>query len=225
MMTGENREPFVFFTRHNLTYLTGRKARNLEELAAGIREVPSSSIYHHTHHFLQQHEVLSPVPPNDFAYWITNVLGERILGEQVASIDLMEFRRLRHLRGRIVEVIESSLRDDPRPGRVVPRGLEFHFMKAQTFVFPTRCSARDLKEFRASLEKVSPMSLYYHMFEWRLRDEHPAGDFSLWLSEALGENSLAEKLTRIDPYTQTLDNLRRTLLRMIDDRLEERARA
>lgn len=220
-MTREAKEPFVFYTRHNLTYLTGRKARTLRELADGIREAPSSSIYHHTHHFLQQHEVLSPVPPNDFAYWITNALGDRLLGERVASIDLMEFDRLRHLRARILEVIEAALAEEGRPGLSAPSGLEFHFMKAQTFVFPTHCRARTLAEFRDCLQKVSPMSIYFHMFEWRLRGEHPSGDFSNWLSSSLGEDALAQRIAAVDPYTQTIDNLRRRLVRMVEERIAE----
>ena len=58
---------------HPLVYLIGRKAKNLEELRAGVAAVPDSSLYFHTHHELHQHEVLSPEPPNDFAFWVKNV--------------------------------------------------------------------------------------------------------------------------------------------------------
>ena len=39
-----------------------------------------------------QHQYLSPEPPNDFAYWVSNVLQEDRLGEQLAAIDLIQFR-------------------------------------------------------------------------------------------------------------------------------------
>ncbi len=68
--------PFLFSTRINLIELTGLKARNLQELLEVLKSAPSSIIYHHTHHFLKQHQALSPEPPNDFSYWVTTVLKE-----------------------------------------------------------------------------------------------------------------------------------------------------
>src|SRR3972149_6992006 len=101
------KEPFNFYTRLHLTELTGLRARTLEQLADLIREVPDSSIYHHTHRFLQQHQYLSPEPPNDFAYWVTEVLGEDELGEQLSSIDTIQFYTIRSLREKIIETIEA----------------------------------------------------------------------------------------------------------------------
>jgi len=83
---------FEFFTRLHLTQLLGLKAFNLPELLHYIRTVPRSSIYHHTHRFLQQHIYLSPEPPNDFAYWIMEDLGDERLREKLASIDTMQDR-------------------------------------------------------------------------------------------------------------------------------------
>ncbi len=61
--------PFQFYTRLQLSELTGLKASTLPELLTHIRAVPTSCIYYHTHRYLQQHQYLSPEPPNDFAYW------------------------------------------------------------------------------------------------------------------------------------------------------------
>jgi hypothetical protein len=93
----------------SLTLLTNRRARNVAELLGHVREVPGSSIYFHTHHFLIQHHYLSPEPPNDFAYWVSNVLGEDRLGEQLAAIDIIQFRKLAVLRERIIAVMEVFL--------------------------------------------------------------------------------------------------------------------
>jgi len=68
--------PFQFWTRLTLTKLTGRRAADLAELVEHLRAVPLSVVFHHTHHFLVQHQYLSPEPPNDFAFWVTNVLQE-----------------------------------------------------------------------------------------------------------------------------------------------------
>src|SRR5271169_5801016 len=102
-------QPFHFLTSLNLTLLTNRRARDLAELLEHVRTVPGSVIYYHTHHFLVQHQYLSPEPPNDFAYWITNVLQEERLGEQLAAIDLIQFHTMRELRERIIAPIDTYL--------------------------------------------------------------------------------------------------------------------
>jgi len=214
-------EPFHFYTRQNLTYLTGRKARNLQELLDGIREAPSATIYHHTHHYLQQHEFLSPEPPNDFAYWITNVLQNDVLGERIASIDLRQYFRLHDIKSKIINVIEDAIQKGSDQTCTVPAGEEFHFMKSQTFVFPTKYIAHNLTEFRECLQSVTIFSIYYHMFESRLRLQQEFCDFSYWLSNTLGEEQLAKEVMKLDPYTRTLENLRQALVRLVAKRLDE----
>src|SRR3989338_7521828 len=97
----EGPNPFRFYTRLHLRELTGLKAKNLRELLSHIKTVPGSVIYHHTHHFLQQHQYLSPEPPNDFAYLVTEALNEAKLGERLASINTCEFSSIRALRDKI----------------------------------------------------------------------------------------------------------------------------
>lgn len=213
--------PFIFFTRQNLTYLTGKKAKNLKELLDGIKEAPSSSIYYHTHHYLQQHEYLSPEPPNDFAYWVKNMYQDNILAERLASMDLRMYKRLRDIRSRAIEVIQETIDSDGFTDRNVPKGMEFHFMKAQTFIFPTKIQARNLSEFKESLSKVSLNSIYFHMFESRLRLESDLCDFSIWLRDSLGEDKLAKEFSSLDPYTHTLDRLRSKIISLINKRLKE----
>src|SRR5262245_54625073 len=89
-----------------------------------LRHVPPSVVFHHTHHFLVQHQHLSPEPPNDFAFWVTNVLQEDQLGERLAAIDTIQFPGLKQLRDRIVAVIEAYL-DGRRQLRTAPPGEEF----------------------------------------------------------------------------------------------------
>jgi hypothetical protein len=219
-MISVKKEPFRFYTRQNIIYLLGIKAKNLEELINGIKEVPTMSIYHHTHHYLEMHEYLSPEPPNDFAYWITNILLDKIIGEEVASIDLRQFATIEEMRFRLIEVIESYLQaNDKMVLRYAPRGQEFHFMSARTFVFPTKHTAVDLKQFLKYLKKVSLQSIYYHVFEAGLEKKIP--DFATWLSLPLNEMELAREFRSLDPYTQTLENLRQTLIKLVENRMKE----
>ena len=97
-------EPFKFYSMVHLKELTGLKAHNLTELAAILKKVPDSVVYYHTHHFLEEHQYLVPEPANDFALWVTDVLGDEALGERLASIDTFGFPTVGALRSRILHV-------------------------------------------------------------------------------------------------------------------------
>jgi len=210
-------EPFVFYTRLHLTELTGLKAATLEQLIILLKEVPGSCIYHHTHRFLQQHQYLSPEPPNDFAYWVDQMLGENELAEKLASIDTIQFTRIGDLRQSIISTIEEYLKDNPSAKlRFAENEEEFFFLKSISFILPTPYAAYDLREFADILNKVTIDSIYFHIFEARLRLGKDSNDFSSWLEKSLGEKKLADEILLLDPYTYTLDKLRKTLVRLVE---------
>ena len=163
-----------------------------------------------THKFLQQHHYLSPEPPNDFAYWVSNVLNESRLGEELSSIDIIQFHKISELRNRFTTIISNSRsRDVP-----APEGEEFYFMASQTFVLELPHTAGTLKEFADCLRNISIHSIYYHIFDARLRLERPENDFSVWFRR-MGYESLANDVRRLDPYTLTLEGLRRRIIQLI----------
>jgi len=207
-------DPFRFLTRFNLTVLLGRQAKNARELLEGIKEVPGSSIYYHTHRFIQQHHYLSPEPPNDFAFWATNALSRDALGEALASVDTVKFHKIESLRESFVTILESFLLDENGRGGDCQEGEEFHFMSCRTFILPTRHVAKDLREFRTILRNVGVSSLYYHIFEAGLRFDKAGNDFSHWF-EAIGEKDLARAVSRLDPYTMTLEGLRTKIIHQV----------
>lgn len=214
------KEPFTFYTRLHLTELTGLRASTPGQLLELIRQVPDSCIYHHTHRFLLQHQYLSPEPPNDFAYWVTEVLGEDELGERLASIDTIQFRSIESLRQEIITTIDTYLRDNPwAKTRFAKEEEAFHFVKSVSFVIPTNYSVYDLKEFTEALRKVTVESIYFHVFEARLRLQETTHDFSNWIETSLGDKELAKKISGFDPYTHTLEDLRNMLIGIIETRI------
>ena len=215
-------DPAVFRFRsvQNLTLLTGKRARDLAQMVENLRTVPGSVIYHHTHHYLEQHQHLSPEPPNDFAYWTTNVLLEQRLGEELAAIDVLRFSTIHDLRDALVDTIQRYL-DAAENVRVAPPGQEFHFMRSVSFVLPTDVRATNLEEFRNALRRVSLSSIAYHMFDARLRLDHTDNDFSRWIEFGLGERELADALRNVDPYTHTEEGLRQRMIVLINRRLEQ----
>ncbi len=206
-------QPFYFYTRFNLVRLIGLKAVNLLELIQGIKTVPASSIYYHTHKFLEQHHSLSPEPPNDFAYWINNILQFKDMGEALASIDIIQFKDLESLRLEFIKILESYI-DDKRYASPCPKNMEFHFIGCTTFNIKTPYVANNITEFLAILEKISINALYYHMFEARLRLHRNENDFSAWF-KSIKQKQIAEKISSLDPYTITLDGLRKKIMGII----------
>lgn len=87
-------------------------------------------------------------------------------------------------------------------------------MACRTFVLPTAHVARDLKEFAEVLSKISVNSLYFHVFDAKMRLKSGENDFSRWFRD-LGKLSLAEETKRLDPYSFTLDGLRQRIVTLV----------
>jgi len=213
------KEPFRFQSRTYIKELTGLKAKNLRELVDTLKKVPDSVIYYHTHRFLEEHHYLIPEPSNDFAVWINDILGEEVLGERLASVNTFEFPSLGAIRERIVVIIEEHLAGKSNSREAMP-GREFCFMKSVSVVISTPFVAHDLREFVESLHKISLGSLYFHVFESRLRLGRGLNDFTIWLQDSLEESELGEEIARLDPYTYTLEGLRSAFIQLIEKRIK-----
>lgn len=213
-------KPFRFYTRLHLQEITGLKAATLKEMLDILKKVPGAVIYHHTHHFLQQHQYLSPEPPNDFAYWVGNILGERQLAEELASIDTLRFNTVRLLREKIISTIKAHLKKYKR-SRSALAGQEFYFIKSISFILPLPYQVWTLKEFVKILENISIHSLYFHIFEARLRLGKEKNDFSNWIETNLADKKLAQDIARLDPYTHTMEGLRQSLAGLIQKRINK----
>ncbi len=211
-------EPFQFSTRLHLKELTGLSASNLSQLSGGLQEVPDAVVYYHTHSFVEEYQFLTPEPTNDFALWVQDALGYDVLAERLASIDTFEFPTIGALRQRIIGVIQDFLAQTSDE-REAPSGHEFHFVKSISVVLPTAYVAHNLHEFVAILRRISIGSLYFHVFEAKLRLQRGTNDFSLWLEDCLGEKQLAEQINRLDPYNYTMENLREIIIQLCERRL------
>lgn len=217
------KEPFRFHSRSHMKELTGLKARNLRELADMLKVVPDSVIYFHTHHFLEAHHYLTPQPTNDLAMWVDEALGDEVLAERLASVDTFQFSSLQALRERHVSIIEEYIAQCGSLREAMPGG-EFHFVKSVSVIMPAPYEATDIREFIEALRKLSPGSLYYHIFESRLRLGRGLNDFSAWLADSLDEPELAGKVARLDPYTHSLEGLRGALIQLMEKETGEASR-
>ncbi|MCI0472532.1 MAG: DUF5752 family protein [Ignavibacteria bacterium] len=207
-----NNIPFKFYSIYTLPVLLGKKARNVYELMDGIKTVPPESIYYHTHKFLKQHHYLIPEPPNDFAYWTRNVLMQPELGEQLASVNIVEFDNLEVLRNKFTDILENH--DRTAYGINSSDGMEFRFMSCKSFLFRTKYEANNLKEFLEIIRKIDISTFYINVFYSRLKDDMKGNNFAAWF-EMTGQHALSEKINRIDPYTLTLEGLRKKIIELI----------
>jgi small-conductance mechanosensitive channel len=213
-------QPFRFYAQLHLKELTGLKAKNLSELTATLKDVDDSVVYYHTHNFIEEYQYLTPQPANDFALWVSDALGDEILGEKLANIDTFEFSTIGALRERLVDVLNEALSVRP-DGNGVPQGREFHFIKSLSVIIPTFHVAHDLREFIEVLRMTSIDTLYFHIFEARLRLHKGVNDFSIWLNDCLGEKELADKIAVLDPYTYSFEGLRSMIIQLAEKHVEK----
>ena len=203
-------KPFEFFTSVKLLEATGRMARNQKELLTAIREIDEATLFNHTHHFILQHNYLTPEPPSGFASWVNEALQDPVLAEHLFAVNTMDFDSLGELRTSLIKTIESHLASSGH-NRDAPEGMEFHFIRVHSYTVPAGETAATISELATSLEQVSSNSIYHHMFEARLRLGREQNDFSNWLTY-VGEKKTADQIASLDPYLYSLDELRRRII-------------
>ena len=121
----------------------------------------------------------------------------------------MEYASLEALRETIGKGIEGYLRRYPLARfKFASEGEEFFFVNSIHVIIATQYSAYTLEEFMTMLQQISINSLYFHIFDARLRLGRPTNDFSLWLEQQLGEVELAKEIESLDPYAHNLESLR-----------------
>ena len=213
------RKPFYFHSAAHLLRVGRQKATNLSELLQALQECPNESIFQHMFQTLHEHHFLREGFSNDFAQWAFSACNEIGLAERLAAIDVREYTSIPDLRQRLVEIVAKYLAENERAGE--RSALEpFYFCASDMVVLPTPFVARNLEEFIGDLEKVSIHSIHFHFIEARLRLKLNSNDFSMWLEEELDLASVAARLNRIDIYTATLEDVRRSVVRILQEAME-----
>ena len=209
-MTNRTVKPFEFMTSSSLVTVTGRRASDVRELLAGIREVSGSSIYHHSHQAYREWQMFDRPPVHDFGYWTGEVLRERSLGEKLTTVDPTQYDDIRGFRQELIRVVEKYLADEPRINRCPP-GSEFTFCQSVSIISNTGIKAEDIDEFVNAMGRVTNRSLYYHLFEARLRLNRADNDFSIWFREQLRKPEIALQINQLDISVYSLNQIRARL--------------
>lgn len=209
--------PFCFYTASQLVEITGRRAANLKEFAAILKEIDASSVFYHVHHAFREYQYAPGIYANDFAHWIDEEIGEDALVEKLSSINIKNFIDIKSLREKIVEIIKNYLTGNPDAGEIKGRH-KFYFCKGIGITQKTKYEAWTLDEFCEDLKKVGLRSLFFHFFEARLRLNKKTNDFSDWIKSNFHDEALAQRIEALDPYQYTMDELRDKIIALISDK-------
>ena len=195
--------------------LTGKKARDVPELLAAIKEIDESSIFDHVYHALLDYHFLPIGYPNDFAYWIADTLHEPVLAERLADLDLREFPDIESLRKRIILIIEDymAMHDVSRRADI---GQEFHFIRCISVTFPTRYVVTNMNEVLETIKEIDLDSIFYYFIASRLLGGEHYKELSRWILKN-DSHELIEKLDDLYPYGfANMDALRNEIVRIIE---------
>ena len=205
--------PFRFLKAAALTEATTLKAASLGQLLTGVTLAEESCILYHLHrHFFLAPEVL-PEYPNHFAYWVSEELGNGVMAERLANLNLFRAANLAEVRREISMLLArylASRGDD----RYVAPGREFIFCQQRLIVMSCHVEIAAPEEFLEAIRHVEIYSVGYHLFHSRAM---PAGgnDFTRWF-ESWGYLDLARQIDSFDPYLNSLEDNRTYLVEMVD---------
>src|SRR5262245_31497733 len=121
------KEPFIFRKVLYLVEATGRRAQKLDELLRLVVVAEGDSIGYHMHREFLAYKFAHAEYPNDFATWSARVLGDEILGEQLANLRVFQHASLADVQKAIAQIIADHLLAYPEAAaQRAPAGREFN---------------------------------------------------------------------------------------------------
>jgi hypothetical protein len=198
---------------------TGRRAQNLKELLTELEGIDLDSVYYHFWGGLVRPQFDDPRFNNDFARWVHSALHNTALAERLSVIDPTDFADLEDLRQEVIEVLEEEL-DQSEVLPWTSREAQFHFIRSQIVVFDTHRVVEKPEELPSAIAAMSTNSVFYHFVDARRRTSGGIDDFRSWLTDLPGDyEELALRCGGIDPFYQTLSELKAELVQLFTEHL------
>ena len=209
----ETPPPFDFFKASYLKEATTLTASSLHQLLTGVTLAPALSVFYHLHHHYFVHPEVLPTYPNEFAHWVGEVLGNGVVAEQLANVNLFRATTLHDVRREITVLLAQYLTRHEE-GHQAPVGREFIFCRPWFVVLPSGRRAATPREFLAVLRDLEYASVAYHLFAPKVAPQGARNDFARWFA-AWGYGALAKQLDSFDPYLNSLQDNRSYLAELI----------
>ncbi|MBI1954811.1 MAG: hypothetical protein HYS38_00285 [Acidobacteria bacterium] len=201
--------PFCFVAASYLVRIRPERSRTLGEFVRHLRLVSNESIFYHTFQSLESHHYTTY--SNDFAQWTMAACNAPVLAELLGAVDVRDFVLIEDLRQALVSTLENHLVRHPYAADQ-PAFEPFYFCEDVEIALPLETCANNLAELADGIRRMSLQTLHHHFINARLRPKLGTNDFSNWIEHSLGLPELAEKLNRIDFYTNTLEEVRKEIL-------------
>jgi hypothetical protein len=206
-------KPFEFYAAYYPPIYAGFKATTIDELIEGIKKVDGFSIFYHVFHPLFSSHVVPEDMSNDFATWIRDELGDRLLAQEVSDIEGKEPRTVENVREDLIKILSGA-----RISRTANK--PFYFITCKPVVYNTERVAKSLAEFIDIIASISIRSIAYHFIFRRIIGYEDKNDFSKWIEDNYGLTELSKKLSSLDPQTYTDEEmLRGDLLKIFEQEM------
>ncbi len=220
-----NREDRAFYIKDCalVSISTGQKVYSLAELLENLRDIHAGSIYHHFWSRLLRPSFDHPEFHNDFAAWAYHSIHDQILGERLNLIDPLDFDSLEGLRREIIETIEERM-DESEYLPWAKAETPFYFVRSQIVVLDTGRRIQQPRELGEAVKSMSPGSIFYHFIDARRRTPEKVDDFQCWLKPMGEYEDLIRALSNIDPYFNTLTELKEELVFLFEGYFKNRGK-
>lgn len=217
-------EPFALTDCALISIATGEVAQNLRELRDRLARLEDPAVtYFHFWGGLLRPNFVDPEYQNDFAGWAYHDLHERRLAERLAIINPTEFNTINDLRLKVIDVIEERMDEQDFEPHLEAEN-PFFFMRFQIVIFDTRQRIHTPEQLRDILPTIPLGSLFYHFIDSRRRTQSRRNDFSEWMGGWGSKYAeLAAKVAGVDPYFNSLMELRDHLHAILQSNLEKAA--
>lgn len=203
--------PFAVKDCALIAIATGQQAMTLKELRDNLIIINADSIYHHFWGGLLEPRFEEREYNNDFASWARRGLHDDKLAERLAMVDPTFYSDLEDLRQELVEIIEERL-EESESLFWVRATQSFEFIRAQIVVFDTDIRVEHPQQLGQLIPRLSTSSIFYHFIDAKRRLDDSSDDFRFWLGSFNRQyEELSRRLAEIDPYFDTLTELRRQL--------------
>jgi hypothetical protein len=211
---GKGTARFEFRRAAFLVEITRFRAASLGQLLTCVTLAPELSIFYHLHQRFFREPDRLPEYPNDFAAWADAALGDRVLAERLANLNLFRSADLTVVR-REISVILAERLQQAGDGHRAPPGTELILCRPRLVEFATGRRVGTPREFIEALRNIDSDSVGYHLFVPKAVAGRASNDFAAWF-RARGYASLADQLDAFDPYLNSLEDDRAYLLELVE---------
>jgi hypothetical protein len=206
--------PFEFWKAAFLVEVTPFRAVSLGQLLTSVTLAPEGSIFYHLHQRFFRAPDRLPEYPNDFAAWVDTILGNAVVAERLANLNLLRSIDLAVVRREISVILAQHLEQNADSG-CLSAADAFIFCQPRLVIFSSRRRARTPSEFIDILRDVDSDAIGYHLFAPKTAPGRVANDFAAWFRQ-LGYETLAQQIDAFDPYLNSLEDNRAYLIELIE---------